>query len=122
MAVYGDLSSFDFNTGVETRVPVDNAWIRANTRQVLLTADTTNVAVGGVVTITAQLQTMPLLDDTVENVAESVPLVFVLDDRRERLTLDGAGAVTFTVKPVTAGTYSIRCDNVTSNSISITAV
>lgn len=122
MATYGELSSFDYATGVETRVPIDNAWLRANTRQVVLSADLTTIAVGAIATISAQLSTLPLLDDTVETIAESVVMVFNIDGKSERLTLDGTGLVVFTVKPVTAGTYQITCESVPSNTLMIVAV
>lgn len=124
MATYGDLMSVNIATGVETRTPVDDAWIRANTRQIVLSANKVSITADGVdqAIVTAQLTTLPLLDDSVENISEAVTLDFEVDGVRHRMVLDAQGALQFALDTTRAGTYTVQCVTINSNVLTITAV
>ena len=124
MATYGDIVSIDAVTGVQTRTPVDNAWIRANTRQVVLSADKVSITADGVdqAIVTAQLKTLPLLDDMTEAISEAVTLDFEVDGVLHRMVLDAQGALQFALDTKRAGTYTVQCQTINSNVLTITAV
>ena len=122
---YADRVEVNLQTGVITTQAADDAWVRASTRQVLISADKMTLLADNTdtATVTVQLSTHALVSTGLPaNVSESVPLTLSIDGVNTDIQTDGSGRYQFTVTTAQTGAYDIYCANVYGNTLSITGV
>lgn len=104
-------------------VPVDNTWILANRENYLAISGPGSASVGVGFSLTAQLKTPLLVNDTRNNVAQAmnVPLLITIGTETKEVTiaLNSSGTITDTVTVAYAGTLTIRAKDMPSDVYSI---
>jgi hypothetical protein len=105
--------------GNATLVPVDNTWILANRENYLALSGPGSASVGVGFSLTAQLKTPLLVNDTRNNVSQAmnVPIIITLETEVKKVTiaLNSSGTLTDNFTAAYAGTLTVRAENMPSD-------
>lgn len=111
-------------TGTST-VPITDEWVIAHKPNTLyITSDKAQITANGtdIATITVQLRTPILTDDTYDNVSEAGDVTILVDGVADVVTLNAIGTGTTTVASVEVGTFNIKGDSLDSNILQLEAI
>jgi len=92
--------------------------------QALLSANKTTITADGVdfALISVQLQSVPLSDDSQENLPIAQKVMLLISDIEVELTTDNTGLATHEIAANDAGAYAVSTRNLASNTLMITGV
>lgn len=123
MATY-EIQEVQEQTRVVRRILTDDEVKVYFPPQVVLSADKLTVTADGVdfATITAQLKSVPLSDNTQANLPISQKIYLLIADVEVELTTDANGSAAHEVALTDTGTYSVTARNLTSNTLTLTGV
>lgn len=106
-------------SGETETIEVDNAWILANRpAQVALNLSNPNPALNETITLSAQLKSHPLTDDSQVNLNDNVAIRLQIGDIVQDAQLVN-GVWSDSLQFVLAGDYTIRCLSHVSNEITV---
>lgn len=109
--------------GNATLVPVDNTWILANRENYLAISGPGSASVNVGFSMTAQLKTPLLVNDTRNNVQQAMNVVLLVtigtETKEVTIALNSSGTITDTVTVAYAGTLTVRAKDMPSDVYSI---
>lgn len=123
MAIY-TIQESDGSGGVKTRTLTDQEALTYFPPQVALSANKTTISADGVdfALITLQLKSVPLSDNSQQNLRLSQKVVLFVAELEVELTTDSNGLATHEIAARDSGSYTMSAKNFGSNSLTIQAV